>query len=191
MKPRKMPRELASCIAFHGHLCPGLVIGYQAARAALKLLKQGRARDEELVCITMTDSCAVDAIQLLTGCTAGKGNLLFRNFGKMTFLFLRRGRGAKSGGVRLALKPQVMKGHPGSAAPEDREAKACALFAAQPEELFAIRKITGYPVPERARIFPSQPCAACGEPTMEPRLRVENGKLLCAECAPESYIRNR
>jgi formylmethanofuran dehydrogenase subunit E len=83
MKTERIPTELMSCIAFHGHLCPGLVIGYQAARAALPLLSQGRAQDEELVCITMTDSCAVDAIQFLTGCTAGKGNLIFRDFGKM------------------------------------------------------------------------------------------------------------
>jgi hypothetical protein len=36
-------------------------------------LKQKRAGDEELVCITMTDSSAVGAIQCMTGCTQGKG----------------------------------------------------------------------------------------------------------------------
>jgi formylmethanofuran dehydrogenase subunit E len=189
MKKSDMPQELMSCIAFHGHLCPGLVIGYQAVQAALPRIRQGRARDEELVCITMTDSCAIDAIQLLTGCTAGKGNLIFRDFGKMVFLFLRRGRGAKARGVRLALKPQVMKRRTAGATRKNREKAASDLLAVTPEELFTIKTITGYAIPAPARIFLSQPCAACGEPTMEPRLRIYNGKMLCAECVPEPYSR--
>lgn len=189
MKESELLAELVSCIAFYGHLCPGLIIGYQAVRAALPRLRKGRARDEELVCITMTDSCAIDAIQLLTGCTAGKGNLLFRDFGKMVFLFLRRGRGAKARGVRLAMRPKILRRPPGTTTPADREAAAAALLAVPPEKLFTIRAVTDYSIPGRARIFPSQPCAACGELTMEPRLRVENGKMLCAECAPEPYTR--
>jgi formylmethanofuran dehydrogenase subunit E len=187
VKESDLPAELVSCIAFHGHLCPGLIIGYKAALAALPRLSKGRARDEELVCITMTDSCAIDAIQLLTGCTAGKGNLIFRDFGKMVFLFLRRGRGSKARGVRIAMRPKILRKPPGTATLADREAAAAALLAVPPEKLFTIRAVTDYSIPGRARIFPSQPCAACGELTMEPRLRVKDGKMLCAECAPEPY----
>jgi formylmethanofuran dehydrogenase subunit E len=60
-------------IEFHGHSCPGVAIGYQAARVALQRLQTMRAGDEELVAIVENDACGVDAIQVLTGCTFGKG----------------------------------------------------------------------------------------------------------------------
>ena len=70
------------CAEFHGHECGGLTIGYKAALYAIKLLDIGRAEDEEIVCISENDACGVDAIQVMLGCTAGKGNLLFHLAGK-------------------------------------------------------------------------------------------------------------
>ena len=66
---------------FHGHVCPGSALGYQAAKAGLKELSGERSQDEEIITIVENDSCAVDAIQVLTGCTFGKGNLIFFDFG--------------------------------------------------------------------------------------------------------------
>ena len=54
---------------FHGHICPGLIIGYQAAVLAKELLEQKRDVDEELVAVVENDACGVDAIQWLLGCT--------------------------------------------------------------------------------------------------------------------------
>lgn len=71
--------EWERAVAFHGHSCPGLAIGYRAAKIALRELAAGRAGDEELVAIVETDACGVDTIQVLTGCTLGKGNLLYRD----------------------------------------------------------------------------------------------------------------
>ena len=54
-----MHKELwDKCVAFHGHSCPGLAIGFRAATLALELLglEEG-ARDEELVCVTENDAC--------------------------------------------------------------------------------------------------------------------------------------
>ena len=65
---------------FHGHWCPGLAIGIRAAEWALKEL--GKAPDEEIVAVVETDMCGVDAIQSLTGCTFGKGNLIHKDYGK-------------------------------------------------------------------------------------------------------------
>jgi len=184
-----MPLDLKACIAFHGHLCPGLTIGYAAAKIALKKLKYKRANDEELLCITMTDSCAVDAIQFMTGCTLGKGNLIFQDFGKMVFVFIRRTKRGVTNGVRLSLNPHVMKKRLSAAARKDKEAAALALLKVSLEKLFNVQTIQNYPLPERARIFPSKPCASCGKPTMEPRLRVEEGKLVCPECVKHNYSR--
>ena len=68
-----IPKDLAMAVEFHGHLCPGLTIGYLAAKVGLERLGIGRAEDEELIAIVENDSCAVDAVQVLTGCTFGKG----------------------------------------------------------------------------------------------------------------------
>ncbi len=67
--------DFKKCLDFHGHLCPGLAIGYRAATGALEWLKENRSEDEELVAIVETDACGADAVQVLTGCTFGKGNL--------------------------------------------------------------------------------------------------------------------
>ena len=74
------------CVEFHGHACGGLTIGYKAAlyaieRLGLQLGGGGNAGclspDEEIVCISENDACGVDAIQVMLGCSVGKGNLLF------------------------------------------------------------------------------------------------------------------
>ena len=81
------------CVDFHGHSCGGLAIGYRAALYAKELLGTGRSEDEEIVCVAENDACGVDAIQVLLGCSAGKGNLLFRMRGKQAFSFFRRSDG--------------------------------------------------------------------------------------------------
>lgn len=79
-------------VAFHGHLCPGLTMGMQAAHIALREIGP-HSKDEEVVAVVETDMCAVDAIQVLTGCTFGKGNLIHRDWGKNAYTFFRRSDG--------------------------------------------------------------------------------------------------
>ena len=78
------------CVAFHGHECGGLTIGYKAAIYAEKLLDLTFSEDEDVVCISENDACGVDAIQVLLGCSVGKGNLLFHMRGKQAFSFYNR-----------------------------------------------------------------------------------------------------
>ena len=80
--------QVRHAIAFHGHWCPGLAIGVRAAQWALQ--EMGKASDEEIVAVVETDMCGVDAIQALVGCTLGKGNLIFKDYGKNAFTFYRR-----------------------------------------------------------------------------------------------------
>lgn len=77
------------CVAFHGHECGGLTIGYKAALYAAELLELSFSEDEKVVCISENDACGVDAIQVILGCSVGKGNLLFHIRGKQgRFLFI-------------------------------------------------------------------------------------------------------
>ena len=91
------------CTDFHGHVCGGLTIGYKAALYAVELLGLNRSEDEEVVCISENDACGVDAIQVVLGCSAGKGNLLFHITGKQAFSFYDRTSGRS---VRLVLRPK-------------------------------------------------------------------------------------
>ena len=65
------------CVAFHGHACGGLTIGYKAALYAAKLLNLQFSDDEQVVCISENDACGVDAIQVMLGCSIGKGIFYF------------------------------------------------------------------------------------------------------------------
>ncbi len=185
-------------IKFHGHACPGLAIGYRVANLALKELGL-RARDEELVAIVENNSCAVDAIQFLCGCTFGKGNLIFKDFGKQVYTFIKR---QDSEAVRIAVKWQPpsedaeteamwKRYSEGDRSPEvtamvqDRKArKMNSILEADDEELFKIKRIS-VEMPEPARIYKTVTCANCGENTMEPRTKMIGGKLLCIPCRQE------
>ena len=91
------------CVEFHGHECGGLMTGFKAAQYAAELLALGRSPDEETVCISENDACGVDAIQVVLGCTVGKGNLLFHLTGKQAYTFYERASGR---GVRIAARPK-------------------------------------------------------------------------------------
>lgn len=207
--PPGMPGEahdrFAEAARFHGHICPGLALGYRAAGIALERLRSGRAEDEELVTIAETDACGVDAIQVLTGCTAGKGNLLFKDHGKHAFTFINRVTGDA---VRVvgnpsfdtdsldpglaSLRTRVMQGQAsGEELAEYRrriDRIVEKILDLPAETLFTIRKVD-VDMPERARIFKSVPCAKCGELTAESRVRVEDGKFVCRSCSKE-YTRH-
>ena len=98
--------DFQKCAEFHGHVCPGLAIGYRAAKAGMEWLSANRAEDEEVVAIVETDACGADAIQVLTGCTFGKGNFFHRDYGKQAFTLLGRKTGR---GIRLALRAGALE----------------------------------------------------------------------------------
>jgi formylmethanofuran dehydrogenase subunit E len=185
------------CLDFHGHLCPGLSIGYQASMAAMDWLEARRAEDEEVVTIVENDACGCDAVQVITGCTFGKGNFIYRDYGKMAFTFFSRQSGK---GVRVARKAEkgdslsaehralMAKLREGTATQEEKAAfykhhrKASErILDMRPEELFTISEVT-VTIPARARIEPSVNCARCGEPTMSTKLEVRDGENVCRGC---------
>lgn len=162
-----------SCVKFHGHVCGGLTIGYQAALYAMELLDLTFSEDEDVVCICENDACGVDAIQVMLGCSVGKGNLLFHMRGKQAFSFYNR-KTEKS--VRLVLRerPTGMS----------REESLQYYTNLQPNEMFDVKE-TKLKLPEHARIFRSIVCECCGEETAEHMIRLQNGKQVCLDCIVE------
>ena len=194
--------ELKRAVEFHGHICPGLIIGYRAAQALAKALEIQRDIDEELVAVVENDACGVDAVQVLLGCSIGKGNLIYRDRGKHAFALFRRrdGKGVRvayrgqvgaSDAAGIALRKKVMAGEATSEERAQFEAlkqqRMQAMLTATDEELFDF-SAPSFAMPGKARLFESYICEHCGEATMEPRLRLVNGKKFCMDCA-EPYQR--
>lgn len=188
-------------VRFHGHQCGGLAIGIQAARLALREIGPG-APDEEVVAVVETDMCAVDAIQFLTGCTFGKGNLIHRNWGKNAYTFYRRSDGKA---VRIAprtwgwsqpaeLQELQARARAGEELSAEDSGRLTALrrqwerdiLAADPAELFTVTEVHE-PMPHRARLHASMTCAQCGEAAMETLVRKLGGRDLCVPCFDRAY----
>ncbi|MEW6622683.1 MAG: FmdE family protein [Bacillota bacterium] len=193
----KEPTLWEKSVDFHGHVCPGLAIGYRVAEIALERINENRSEDEELVTIVENDACGIDAVMVVTGCTLGKGNLLFKDTGKQVYTFGSRTSGKA---LRIALKEDVLKDRDdglknlhekvmnNTATAEERETyskkrmeRIDKILHMPAEELVNVREID-FQFPEKARLFASHKCAECGEYAMEARIRVQNGQYVCMDC---------
>jgi formylmethanofuran dehydrogenase subunit E len=196
----KLKELMTKAVKFHGHACPGLAIGVIGSKIALEHAK--RAVDEELVAVVENDACGVDAIQVLTGCTFGKGNFIHKDFGKSVYTFYNR---ESKKALRLSLKSDVFN----LSSPERQRRKE--LFTkiqtstasnaeivehkqlleqyinsilSMGEKIFKIENIEMTP-PDKARTFENITCERCGEPFMSTRLCEKDGKKLCIPCCKE------
>lgn len=198
-------KDFQKCVDFHGHACPGLALGYVAASAAMAWLGENRAEDEEIVAIVETDACGADAVQVITGCTFGKGNFFFKDFGKTAFSFLSRATGK---GIRLYAKPAVLSrasdyrllsekvsnGEAGEETlkefQEHQTRRTLALLSMSVDDLYELKEVT-VPLPSRALILDSAPCSRCGESTMASRLKETPEGLLCRPCVAKARVTKR
>ncbi|MDR1485015.1 MAG: FmdE family protein [Planctomycetaceae bacterium] len=193
-----LSRELIEAvISFHGHYCVGLSIGIRVGDWVLR--EFGYSEDEELVSAVETDMCAVDAIQFLVGCTFGKGNLIFLDYGKNAYSFFRRSDGKNvriaprvernadgviSGGLLSDLREQQKQLDPDNIDGQKRirELMIDRVMRTDFDRMFSITPAR-IPMPEKTRIHPSFPCTKCGEPVMATRLtKNKNGENICKEC---------
>ena len=159
---------------FHGHKCPGLAIGLRVCEALSIKIPTGASADEEIVCITENDTCAVDAVQSILSCTVGKGNLIYKPYGKMAFSFYFRESGAK---LRILLK--AVKNDETS-----REDWMSYILNASIDDLFSFGEPT-FELPDKAHLFRSVVCEECGERAREDKIRLKNGQMVCLACFKE------
>lgn len=191
---QKSPWE--KTVEFHGHVCPGLAIGYRVAEIALKGLSELRSPDEELVAVVENDACGVDAIMVLTGCTLGKGNLIYRDLGKQVYTFGSR-NGNRALRISVIIRPDpemkelLKKVFGGTATQEEKErfelarSKRVEEILHMPADDFCKVEEIDFNFPSKAKIFPSVQCSSCGESVMEPRARVRDGEIVCLDCFEE------
>lgn len=188
--------QVKRTVEFHGHTCPGLWIGIRVSELCLQ--KLGANSDENsFVCVTETDMCGADAIQMLIGCTFGKGNLIHRDFGKNAFSFFNRHSGDA---LRAVLRPEFLGNErdkmkqidaqsPDGAGKKRRDERIqklrekmrVKLMEASLDEIFEVH-LPQFQAPHPARILNSMMCEDCGESVMESRVRHFDGRILCIPC---------
>jgi formylmethanofuran dehydrogenase subunit E len=188
--------KLKRAADFHGHLCPDLAIGYRAGQTALARLTLERMYWQNLRVIVENTTSAVDAIQLLTGCTLGNCRFRLQDRGKHVYTFVY-GDGE---GLRLALRPDAIPDNPQFLMLEERiqaeqatmletahyqallDERIAALIAAPADELFLSQRVA-VEWPDEPVTSALTPCDGCGDVVLETHLTLRDGKYLCCSCA--------
>lgn len=196
----------------HGHYCPGLAAGVLASYTAMKHLADMSRKPiellaaskgfEQLVAVIEINSCFVDGVQHVTGCTLGNNSLIYKDIGKTALSCALRGT---SFGVRVVVKPgfeqKLRDMDPEFARLFDRVVReherdeqlmrtfmkvsqnlSFSLVEKSAEDLFEISQ-TNIELPDYARMENSILCSRCAEEVME--TKTEDG--LCRDCAHASY----
>ena len=197
------PKEfLAAGQLLHGHKCPAMPLGLRAGAAALNALGVERAKDKELLAILDLGEghfahCFADGVQMITGCTFGKGNIRASGHGKFALTLVDK---AGSRAVRVAARTERlqetkkteffreyrMKGIPASQVPEEVVSPLVEKVMNAPEEkLLKVGQVFRYEVEPKAGVFDSLVCDRCGEMVVEPYARVVGDKRVCIPCADE------
>jgi formylmethanofuran dehydrogenase subunit E len=178
---------LAEAIRFHGHLCPGQVLGVRMTLAGCREvgLDAPRGAGKALVVFVEIDRCATDAIQALTGVSLGKRTLKHLDFGKLAATFVDVPRGVA---VRVAARDdareRAARMFPGEADP--RRVQMAAYRVMEEADLLSVEPVAiapGWLDRRRVRVA----CAACGESVNYQREVVVEGSALCRACAGEGY----
>jgi len=186
-------------LVLHGHKCPAMPMGLRVGAAAMNALSVERARDGELLALVELgeDHCATcfaDGVQMITGCTLGKGNIKKLHYGKwgVTLVQVATGRA-----VRVTPRADAMfankqteffkeyrqKGVPASKVPlEVVEPLVQLVMSAPDERLLTVGTLFDYEITRRPHSFASLVCDGCGEMTVEGYARIVGGKKVCIPC---------
>ena len=171
-------------LALHGHKCPAMPMGLRVGAAALNALGVERAADGQLLALVELgeDHCATcfaDGVQMVTGCTFGKGNIKKLHYGKwgVTLVEVATGRA-----VRVTPRAEAMlankqtsffkdyreKGIPASQVPlEVVQPLVDRVMNAPVEQLLTVGPVFDHPVEQHAHSFAGLVCEACGEMMVE------------------------
>jgi formylmethanofuran dehydrogenase subunit E len=188
----------SQAVKFHGHICPGLAIVYYASHIAMCWLSAEKSPEDEVFVIMESTGCSADAVQAITGCTTGKGNLIIDDIGKQVFTFGVRGRPKA---IRIALRPAFTTDHldpglmelrnkvsSGKASDEEigdlrlRIERACRAILENPgETVFDVREVA-IEEPARGGATAMVTCAKCGEPVAADRAKKAGNGYVCPAC---------
>ncbi|GHT51234.1 formylmethanofuran dehydrogenase subunit E [Spirochaetia bacterium] len=176
---RTFEEDLSDAVKYHGHLCPGQLMGVRLARYGCKLLGIENPREyRDLITYVENDRCLADAISTVTGCKLGKRCLKYKDFGKGAATFLDI---ASNKAIRLYLSDHRKI--------EDGADIVSFFSNIKDEELFTVQHVK---INLEVQDMPGKPCekvicAICGEMITDKRQVIKDDKVICKSCAGESY----
>jgi len=177
---RTIEADYEAAMAYHGHLCHGMVMGIRMGRYGCRQLGiDDPQKYRDLIVYVEMDRCASDAVSIAAGVTLGKRRLKWVDYGKLaaTFVDLATGRA-----IRIAPRPEVP--HAGS------DTDPLEFWNDwTDEQLFTCTEVR-LVVPQEDQ--PGRPvrravCARCGEEVQDARDVVVDGETLCRACAFGAY----
>jgi len=185
---------------FHGHKCPAMPNGLRVGAAAMNALGVERTGDSFLHAIldlgdNHCATCFADGIQVITGCTFGKGNIEKTHKGKwaVTLIDKRTNRA-----VRVTPRAEAMMankktkfftnyrmvGVPPTQVPDDVvEPLVQKVMNAPEEKIMIISDVFEYRWPKETHSFEGFVCEECGEMVVEKYGRIKGEKKVCIDCA--------
>jgi formylmethanofuran dehydrogenase subunit E len=175
-------------------------LGLRVGAAALDALGVERAMDGQLDAILELGDghcshCFADGVQMITGCTFGKGNIRKQGYGKFGLTLVDRATGRR---VRVVPRSEVQmasrqspffleyrrKGVPASRVPaEVVEPLIQKVMNAPVDQLLMVEPVeAGSPVPMGGERFEVILCEGCGEIVSEGYARLLGERKLCIPC---------
>jgi len=129
--------DLALIEQVHGHLCPMVLLGARTGKKARQLAAV-TGDDSHLYGYYRGYGCAIDGIQIFTGCTWGNQNLVLlrgRNFS-----FILTAQGAREG-IMVSPQSRLLDKIRGEKDPRSRSALMEMFTSAPDEELLEIETV--------------------------------------------------
>jgi formylmethanofuran dehydrogenase subunit E len=187
-------------LTLHGHKCPAMPQGLRAGAIAMNRLGVARSGDKTLLALVELGDhhcahCFADGVQMITGCTFGKGNIRKLGYGKfgVTLVDTTTGRAVRvvpRAEAQLKTKQTPffteyrMKGVPPTQVPDGVVAPLIEMVLNGPEDqLFAVSDVFEYDVPPRPpEIFDAIVCDRCGDMVVETYARLVGDRKVCIPC---------
>jgi formylmethanofuran dehydrogenase subunit E len=186
-------------LILHGHKCPAMPLGLRAGAAAMNTLGVERAKDKQLLAILELGDdhcshCFADGVQMITGCTFGKGNISKLGYGKFGLTLVDRATGRA---VRVVPRAEAqnatrqtsfftdyrLKNIPPSRVPDEVVDPLIEKVLSAPQEtLLLVGEEFRIDAPKASETFAVFVCESCGENVVERYGRTHGNKKVCIPC---------
>ncbi len=190
---------LENGLELHGHKCPAMPLGLRAGAIAMNMLGVPRSGAKTLLALVELGDdhcshCFGDGVQMITGCTFGKGNIRQLGYGKFGLTLVDRTTGRA---VRVVPKAEAqmqtkktpffteyrMKGVPPTEVPDEVvDPLIDEVLSARQSDLFSVSEVFDYEVAAKEEDFSSFVCDRCGEMVVERYGRVVGDRKVCIPC---------
>jgi formylmethanofuran dehydrogenase subunit E len=133
-----VPYEIVKgVVEFHGHLGPFLVLGLKAGLLANSLFGKDCFKTKAIVMTEPSppNSCFVDGVQFVTGCTMGKCNIELKKGRGVSVLFSKENKK-----LRLRLKKEVLNYIRSISSEKASEEASLCLLNRSTNELFEVER---------------------------------------------------